>query len=514
MLRVLGSLRRMCDRVTRRDVLRAGSVGFGALSFSELLRWREAQAEQPAGGSTFGRAKRIILLYLYGAAAQHETFDPKPEAPSEIRGEFRPIATSIPGVSICEHLPQIAKIADRLTLLRSMTHPYNIHSAAYTLTGVDRVDIPMELDPYDSRHWPFFGSVLDYLASKEQKQKDAAGDKTNKKPHPPAIPRNIALPYLFSSRCAEFDRGGPYAGFLGRSYNPVWTDFEGEASRSVKRWRGNRDNVVRDPYLGIGPDSRFLIRQAGRLQPGITLDRLNRRRSLLEQLDEGRLRFDGSPSARGYDRFQQMAWSLITSKQLREALDVRREKPAVRDRYGMTLFGQATLAGRRLLEAGAPLVSVFWDEYGPANTAWDTHFNHYERLKNELLPGLDKALSALISDLEDRGMLDDTLVMCLTEHGRTPKISQNKPRGVGREHWSHVYSNLLAGGGIGRGKVIGRSDCNGAFVESDPVSPKDVMSTMYHLIGVDPHRTLTDQLGRRLPLVAGGTVLQQALDGA
>jgi arylsulfatase A-like enzyme len=176
----------------------------------------------------------------------------------------------------------------------------------------------------------------------------------------------------------------------------------------------------------------------------------------------------------------------------------------------MTLFGQSTLAGRRLLEAGATLVSVFWDEYGPANTAWDTHFNHYERLKDELLPGLDSALSALIADLEERGMFDDTLIMCLTEHGRTPKITLTR-RGVGREHWSNVYCNLLAGGGISRGRVVGSSDRNGGFVKDDPVSPKDVLTTMYHLMGVDPHTTIRTPVGQPLPLVSGGNVLWQML---
>jgi arylsulfatase A-like enzyme len=183
----------------------------------------------------------------------------------------------------------------------------------------------------------------------------------------------------------------------------------------------------------------------------------------------------------------------------------------IRERYGMHLFGQATLAGRRLLEAGSTLVSVFWDEYGPANSAWDTHFRHYERLKDELLPGLDAALTALLTDLEDRGMLDDTLVLCLTEHGRTPKITLNTPRGVGREHWSNVYSTLLAGGGITRGNVIGVSDREGAFVKDNPISPKDVLCTIYHLLGVDPHTTVPDVTGRPYPLVAEGRVVTEML---
>ena len=267
---------------------------------------------------------------------------------------------------------------------------------------------------------------------------------------------------------------------------------------------------MEDPYLGITPESRFVIRNASPLAADLTLARLTRRRSLLEQFDASRRSVDASPATRGLERFQEMAFSLITSPKLREALDVRSEPAALREQYGMTLFGQATLTGRRLLEAGATLVTVIWDEVGTANSAWDTHFNHYERLRDELLPGLDSALTTLLADLEDRGMLDDTLVMCLTEHGRTPKITQ-KNRGVGREHWSHTYSNLLAGAGIKPGIVVGASDKEGAFVKSDPVSPKDVLSTMYHLMGVDPHTMLVDKLGRSLPLVAGGNVLHQLL---
>ena len=496
MLRILGSKKSACDGITRREVLRAGALGTLSLSLPQLLQLREIQAE--AGGASFGRAKRIILLYLYGAAAQHETFDPKPDAPLEIRGKFQPIETSVPGLQICEHLPQLAKIADRLTVIRSMSHPYNIHSAAYTMTGVDKVDIPMELNPYDRRHWPFFGSVLDYLAQQKSPQAELK------------VPRNMLLPFRFSSRCGEFDRGGPYGGFLGRAYDPVCTEFDGRATKTAQRWRGNLDQPVEEPYLGIDPRDQLVVSRAARLGPQMTLDRLNRRRSLLEQLDAQRRRFDDAQTTAGLNRFRDMAYSLIASDTMRDALDLEKEPAAHRDRYGMTLFGQSVLAGRRLLEAGATLVTVVWDEILTANSAWDTHFNHYERLQHELLPGLDQSLSALILDLEERGMLDDTLVMCLTEHGRTPKLN-NKPRGVGREHWSNTYCNVLAGGGIKRGNVIGNSDSQGAFVKDDPVSPKDLLCTMYHLMGIDHRTLLYDQLNRPLPLVSEGEVLKQAI---
>jgi hypothetical protein len=500
MLRVLGSPKRLCDGLTRREMLRAGGLSMFALGLADLARYQEAQGA-PRDASAlgrFGQAKQVILLYLYGAAAQHETFDPKPEAPPEIRGTFSPIATSVPGVFLCEHLPRLARLADRVSLIRSMTHPYNIHSAAYTLTGIDKVDIPMELNPYDTRHWPCFGSVVEFLAQREE------GASV------PEIPRNIALPFPFSSRSPEFTRGGPYGGFLGQAYNPVWTEFEGRATRSANRWRFDSDQVYPDPYLGISPEGRFVLSGGAPSEPQVTLDRLSRRRGLLEQLDDARRRLDRTAATAGQDRFQMMAWSLITSQKLRAALDIQREPAATRERYGMTLFGQATLAGRRLIEAGAKLVTVIYDEYQTANSAWDTHFQHFERLKDELLPSLDAALSSLLEDLEQRGLLDETLVMCLTEHGRTPQLSQTV-RGAGREHWSSAYSNLLAGGGIARGNVVGASDKHGAFVISDPVTPKDVLCTLYHLLGIDHRTTIPDRLDRPVPLVAEGEVIAQLL---
>ena len=499
MLRILGSTRRLCDRVSRRDLLRAGGLGLCAAGLGQTAL--TSSAAPIVIDPTFGRAKRVILLYLYGAAAQHETFDLKPEAPAEIGGKFRPIATRIPGLQICEHLPRLAQMTDKVSIVRSMTHPYNIHSAAYTLSGIDKVDIPLELNPNDSRNWPFFGSVLDYLL---QRREPAAA--------PPEVPRNVALPFPFSSRSPQYQRAGPYGGFLGHAFDPVWTEFEGEGTRNIARWDGgaNVDQQWADPFVSIAPESRFLVSKAAQMQPEITLDRLNRRRTLLAQLDDVRRDLDSALTSSGQQRFQSMAWSLMTSSKLREALDISRETRQRRERYGMTLFGQATLAGRRLLEAGAPVVTVVWDEFGLANTAWDTHFDHYDRLQHELLPGLDHALTALLADLDERGMLDETLVMCLTEHGRTPKLTLSA-RGVGREHWSNAYCNLLAGGGIAPGKVIGRSDKQGAFVDDEPISPKDILCTMYHLLGVEAHQMLPDKLGRPLPLVAEGTVVRTLL---
>jgi uncharacterized protein (DUF1501 family) len=204
-----------------------------------------------------------------------------------------------------------------------------------------------------------------------------------------------------------------------------------------------------------------------------------------------------------------MAYNLIGSARVRAALDVGREPLPLRESYGMTVFGQACLAARRLAEAGSRFVSVFWDEFGLAGSGWDTHWDHFSRMKDELLPGLDKAFSGLIGDLDARGLLDETLVLLLSEHGRTPKLQ--KARGGGRDHWSQCYSIVMAGAGVARGRVVGKSDKIAGTVAERPVSPKDVLATTYHLLGIDPSTTLTDRTGRPLPLVADGEVLHDVL---
>jgi uncharacterized protein (DUF1501 family) len=253
----------------------------------------------------------------------------------------------------------------------------------------------------------------------------------------------------------------------------------------------------------VSPRLQFRVGQPG--LPELTLDRLDRRRSLLSQLDGARRKAASAPAARGFDRHQQLALDLMTSSRMRTALDVEREPAGVRERYGLTLFGQATLAARRLVENGVRLATVFWDEFKDANTAWDTHVRQYPRLKDELLPGFDLTFSALLEDLRARGRLDETLVVVLSEHGRTPKLN-NQPGG-GREHWSGAYCGLLAGGGVKGGAVPGATDKTAAFPREHPVSPKDVLATIYHLLGVDPNTQVHDREGRPVALVPGGKVL-------
>jgi hypothetical protein len=451
--------------------------------------------------ATFRAAKRVLLVYLQGAASQFETWDPKPQAPEEIRGQWGAINTSVPGIVIGDHLPKLARLVDRLAIVRSMTHDHNNHSNLYTLTGFPAVDFTSETNPFDSRHHPFVGSVLDYLQHRGQSATAAS------------VPQNIGLPFRFSTHSPLFRRAGPYGAFLGQGYDPVWTEFEGQPTQSVARvvlFDQNQTQDIRDPFLGMTPESRLHVSRDARLRPELTLDRLDTRRTLLQQLDDQRAHLDRSLSGTTLDRFSDMAYSMMTSPTLRDALDVSREPMALREQYGMNLFGQSVLTARRLLETGCQFVSVFWDEYKIVNTAWDTHFDHFTRMGNELLPGFDSGISSLILDLESRGMLDDTLVLCLSEHGRTPKIEKNK-RGGGRDHWSKAYSVMLAGAGLRRGTVIGASDDQGAFVKDHPVTPEDILATLYHLKGIDPESTIPDRLNRPVRLVESGSPIHALL---
>jgi uncharacterized protein (DUF1501 family) len=261
--------------------------------------------------------------------------------------------------------------------------------------------------------------------------------------------------------------------------------------------------------MGITPSSRFTMGDASVLPAELTIDRFARRRSLLDQLDTARRTFEASDANRAVDQHRQMAYSMISSDQVRTALDIQKEAPTVRDRYGMTLFGQSCLAARRLVEAGSRFVTVFWDEFGLAGSGWDTHWDHYNRMKQELCPGFDHGFAGLISDLHERGMLDDTMVVCLSEHGRTPKLSS--ARGGGRDHWARAYSAAFAGGGVARGRVIGSTDKIAGDVAERPISPKSVLATIYHQLGIDPETEVHDRANRPLPLVANGEILHDLM---
>ena len=503
MFRILGSQKTLCDGLSRRDLLQIGTLGF--LGLGDWLRLREAQAnaipsplagEGRVRGGSFGQAKSCIMLFLFGSPSQHDTFDPKPDAPDEIRGELRPIATSIPGTQICELLPNLARLSDRLTIVRSLTHRYPIHGVAYALTGTPILSEAMQLEPRDGRHWPFIGSVVDYLDQQRKRRE-------------PAVPRNICLPWLLSSRRGHPARdAGPYGHFLGPNYDPVWTEFEGESTQVLNYFR----DPYQDPYAGVAPDCRFRLGAADTLADGVTLGRLDDRRTLLGQFDAASRSLDQQEAVRNFDRHQKRAFSLMTTSRTRDALDVAREPLAVREKYGMHLFGQATLAARRLVEAGTRFATVFWDDFHHLQSAWDTHNWHFPKMRNLLCPGLDQTLAALLDDLEARGLLDETLVVCISEHGRTPKIDSG-PRihGGGRGHWAQAYSALFAGGGFARGKVVGKTDRQGGEVADTPLSPKDILATLYHLLGIDPHTMIPDRLGRPMPVAGEGYVREELL---
>lgn len=485
MFRILGSAKRLCDGMTRRDLLRAGASGILGLTAADLMAaQRDAKSTRPR---QHGRAKNVILLYLYGAVSQIDTLDPKPEAPQEIRGPFASITTPLPGVRVGAPVPELARRLDRVTVVRSMTHPVPIHNVANAVTGIHQTDIPMELNQRDPRHWPFFGSVLEYLETTQGRR------------DPSAIPSNVIVPWRQSAN-APAKRAGFFGGFLGPRYDPTAIEFQGRGTLASSLQPFN-------PYCSIDLAAPFNF-PATALMPEITLDRFRGRRSLLDQLSDQQRHLANAVPTRGYDQLQQVALGLCDSQSLPGALRIDREPLAVRERYGRHLFGQSALMARRLIEAGTRIVTVLWDEFVENNSAWDTHNNLTRRLGRELCPGFDQSFAALLDDLDQRGMLDETLVLCFTEHGRTPQ-----PEGAdGRNHWSGTYSIFLAGAGVKKGNVVGASDRQGAFVKTRPVNPKDILRTVYHLLGVDADRTIPDRQNRPLPLVDGGHIVPEILE--
>jgi len=494
MLSLAGNRSPGSSRASRREALRLGGLGAFGLGLDSLLAGRESSAAPTQNDQSFGRAKSCILLFPYGSPPQHETFDPKPTAPVEIRGEMGAIETSAPGISICDHLPRVAQIMDRVTVVRSMTHPYPLHCVCYTTSGIPEYDVSLETRPRDVRQWPYLGSVVGY--AREQQGGVLPSD----------MPNNVGLPWLLNSRSDIVPLAGPYAAFLGQQYDPFWPTYTGQGTRTAPKLSDAQPKLVMDPYAGCTAEGRFVLSETTPGGEVMSAGRLNQRRQLLEQFDDVRRGLDLNSRLSTYDRHRQTAWSVLTSDRLRGALDLAREPASVRERYGMTLFGQSCLAARRLVEAGCPFITVFWDAYEIfAGCAWDTHANHFPRLKEYLLPGMDLAYSALILDLEERGLLSDTLVLWMSEHGRTPQID-SKPIGAGRHHWSRAYSVALAGGGTAGGRVVGRTDAQGGDVEENPVSPKDLLASSLHLLGIDPHLTVPGIDGRPLSVSGTGVV--------
>lgn len=469
MLHILGSGPRTCGGWSRRSVLQAGGAGLFGLSLPKLLATEESQrAARPA------KAKSVIFLFLFGGPSQLESFDMKPQAPEKIRGPFTPIASRTPDLLICEHLPRLAQSSDKFAVVRTMSHPFNDHSTGghYIQTGHPwPVPIGGGFNATD-KDWPAIGSVVEYLDEQRGGRE---------MPSYMYVPNRLGHLQTYSTK---LDRPGQYAGWLGRGYDPLASDIQK---------RDAKDN----PFFRPCTDEELDFRIKGLAQQeGMTLDRLAGRQSLLEQFDLARAALEPSTSVESYDRFQQRALSLVTSAKIREAVDIRREPAEVRDRYGRHLFGQSTLLARRLIEAGTRFVTVAWD--APDGYSWDSH-THSNDVKNHLLPGLDSALSALLEDLDQRGLLDETLVVCTGEMGRTPQANAN----WGRSHWSFLFPSVLAGAGIRGGIAHGQTDKDAAYALAPPNTPEDLAATIFSALGIDPELRISDPSGRPVPLVEG-----------
>jgi hypothetical protein len=478
MLTVTSKPRSVCSGLTRRDLIRAAGAGLLGTSLPQLL------AAEEAGLIMRPRAKSVLFLFLFGGPSQLETFDMKPHAPAEIRGPFKPIASRTPGLLVCEHLPRLAALSDKFAVIRTMSHQQNDHNACH-LIQTGRPMPPAERGAAgvnaSDKDWPAVGSVLEYLDRRADERLPA--DKRRDFPSYLYLPNRLG-------HLQGYDRLGQYAGWLGRTYNAVATDI---------RRRDAKDN----PYFRDCTDAELDFRIHGvDARPELTLNRLERRLSLLDQFDAARRQLDQAAAVKDFDRVRQRALALVTSEKMRAAFDIRREPQRLRDRYGRQLFGQSVLMGRRMIEAGARFVTVLWD--APDGYSWDSHRNSDDVLKH-LLPGLDKALSALLDDLAQRGLLDETLVVCLGEIGRTPRGNA----AWGRDHWGYCFPALLAGAGIRGAAVYGRSDKHAAYPAAHPVSPEDLAATIFHALGISPEARIHDAQGRPVPIIESGQPLHE-----
>ncbi|MBX3415664.1 MAG: DUF1501 domain-containing protein [Pirellulales bacterium] len=472
MFSILGHHRTTCAGITRRHLLQAGGAGLLGLSLPKLLA---AESVQPTRAA---RAKSVIFLMLFGGPSQLETFDLKPEAPEKIRGPFQPIDSRTPGLRICEHQPNLAQVSDKFCVIKTMSHSYNDHSGGghYIQTG-HRWQIPIG-GGFDStpNDWPAMGSVVEYLA--QQGTFGPGGD----------LPSYVCVPNRLGGleQQGQYRRPGQYAGWLGRGYDPLNTDV---------RKKDDKDN----PYWRTCSDEELTFQIQGLVQQdALTIDRLDRRRSLLEQFDVGRRQIDEEKSIRNWNQFQSRALGLVSSDKTRAALDIRREPDALRDKYGRHLYGQSCLMARRLVEAGVRFVTVHYDAVD--GYSWDSHLNSAD-VQHHLLPTFDQALAALLTDLDERGLLDETLVVALGEMGRTPQATG----AWGRGHWSTLFPAVLAGAGIRGGSIYGETDRDAAYAMSPPTSPEDLAATIYHALGIPHELRLLDASDRPHPIVDGGT---------
>jgi hypothetical protein len=422
------------------------------LGLGDLLAGRAACASRPRDRRVRGEAKACILLFMWGGPSQLDTWDPKPDAPAEVRGEFRPIATSVSGVRISEHFPRLARLADQYSIIRSMTHDDAAHlsSVHHLLTGRHAPKVKSDAEPPSRRDSPAIGSALARL-----------------RPTGLPLPPFVTMPWIVSHPAAPGGKApGQNAGWLGKAFDPF--------------------------LLAADPSApEFAVRELTR-PAELSTERLEKRRGLLEKLAARVTTADGAAET------LHRALDMLTSDAARRAFDLAREPAPLRDRYGRHIHGQCLLLARRLIEAGVRLVCVNWHHDG--QFFWDTHTNNFNGLKHRLMPPADQGFSALLEDLSQRGLLDETLVVWVGEFGRSPRINRGN---AGREHHPGCYSAVLAGGGVRGGRLYGRSDRLAAYPAADPVSPADLAATIYHALGVPPDTTLRDREGRPAVLTEG-----------
>jgi hypothetical protein len=449
--------------MSRRAALQVGYSGALGVGLPAVMRRGAPGGEGDRSGAAGpARPKSVILVFLTGAASHHDTFDMKPEAPAEVRGEFQPIATSLPGVQICEHLPLLAARAHRYALVRTFSHGDNNHlmSTHHVLTG--NLQPGGFFDKVASRDdWPCYSSASAYL-----------------RPRQDGLPTGVNLPTFLKEGPLTWP--GQHAGFLGSKYDPC--------------------QITGDPQ-----SADFRV-DSLTLAPGIDVTRLGNRRELLDELNRQQQRIGEAAESRRLTNDQQLAFSTLTSGRLPQAFELHRESDAVRDRYGRHTTGQSLLLARRLVEVGIPVVQA---NIGRVQN-WDNHSNIFPTLKDRLLPPLDQGVSALLDDLETMGLLSETLVMMLGEFGRTPKINPQR----GRDHWGPCFFGVFAGGGVRGGQVIGRSDEIGAYPVTAHYSPEDIGATVYSALGIPADAEVRDRLNRPAQLNRGQVIAPLYSGGA
>ncbi len=448
---------RYCDGHSRRSFLQLGLAGMGSLSLAQVLAAKEAA--RAAGGA--GKDTALILLWLDGGPSHMDTYDMKPEAPSEYRGLWRPISTNVPGIEVTEMFPRHAQVADKFSLIRSMHHDTGDHFTGghWLLTGRGAG----VSGGNTAGKFPFFGSYCSKVLG----------------PRDPGMPPFVSIPYAMSI--------GIRPGYFGANYL----------------------GVHHDPFqVGTDPNRDNFKVQNLNLPSQLTLERLNDRRSMLAELDRMRRTADTSGTVEAMDRFNQQAFDLVTGPRAQEAFDISREPDAIRDRYGRTPWGQSTLLARRLVEAGSTIVTCHFG-------GWDHHWN-LQSGYDKYLPQIDDLLSALLTDLDDRGLLERVMVVLCGEFGRTPRMNDGGNGGApgsmgtpGRDHWGQVFSILVAGGGIQGGRVVGSSNSKGEVPQDRPLRPGDLHHTIFDVLGVDRELAFDDHSGRPIPAIDHGDVIRE-----